>query len=95
MAHALGQVVVKVAQENEQFIFDGLRGLNEVQHGSSYFPRSRFIVLEAPDVVRLNRLLNRGDQFDVVDELQDLVVRCPRERSHQVFPLYDLMLAGS
>ena len=67
MAQALGQVVVKVAQENEPFIFDGLRGLNEVQHGSSYFPQSRFIVLEAPDVVRLNRLLNRGDQFDVVE----------------------------
>jgi hypothetical protein len=67
MAQALGQVVVKIAQENEPFIFDGLRGLNEVQHGSSYFPQSRFIVLEAPDVVRLNRLLNRGDQFDMVE----------------------------
>ena len=67
MAHALGQLVFKVAQEGEPFIFDGLRGLNEVQHGSSYFPHSRFIVLEAPDVVRLNRLLNRGDQFDVVE----------------------------
>jgi hypothetical protein len=67
MAHALGHVVVKVARENEPFIFDGLRGLNEVQHGSSYFPHSRFILLEAPDVARLNRLLNRGDQFDAVE----------------------------
>lgn len=79
MAQALGQVVVKTAQENEPFIFDGLRGLNEVQHGSSYFPHSRFIVLEAPDVVRLNRLLNRGDQFDVVEGRSEAVDQSLRE----------------
>jgi hypothetical protein len=73
MAQALRQVMVKVTQENEPFIFDGLRGLNEVQHGSSYFPQSRFIVLEAPDGVRLNRLLNRGDQFDVVESRPETV----------------------
>jgi hypothetical protein len=60
-------VVVRAAEGGRQFLFDGLRGLNEVQYGSSYFPHSRFIVLESPDVVRLNRLLNRGDQFDVVE----------------------------
>jgi AAA domain len=73
MAQALGQVVVKMAQENKLFIFDGLRGLNEVQHGSNYFPQSRFIVLKTPDLVRLNRLLNRGDQFDVVEGRSEAV----------------------
>lgn len=73
MAHALGQIVVKVTRDNEPLIFDGLRGLNEVQYGSSYFPHARFIILEAPDVVRLNRLLNRGDQFDVVEGQSEMV----------------------
>jgi hypothetical protein len=45
-------------------IFDGLRGLNEVQYATAYFPKARFVVLDAPDIVRLNRLLERGDVFD-------------------------------
>lgn len=66
MAQALAQVVVKASHAGELFIFDGLRGLNEVQHGSATFPQARFIVLEAPDLVRLSRLLKRGDHFDIV-----------------------------
>ncbi len=65
MAHALSRVVINPKTAQPLLIFDGLRGLNEVQHAVSYFPLARFVVLDAPDTVRLTRLLNRGDVFDM------------------------------
>lgn len=65
MAHALSRLVVNAATAPSLLIFDGLRGLNEVQHAVTYFPLARFVVLDAPDTVRLTRLLKRGDVFDV------------------------------
>lgn len=64
MAHALSRLLIDSAQAESLLIFDGLRGLNEVQHAVVYFPQVRFVVLDAPDTVRLNRLLQRGDLFD-------------------------------
>ena len=64
MAHALSRIVVDPAQTRPLLVFDGLRGLNEVQHAISYFPRARFVMLDAPDMIRLNRLLKREDAFD-------------------------------
>ncbi|HXV44077.1 MAG TPA: AAA family ATPase [Anaerolineae bacterium] len=64
MAHALSRLVINPAQIKPLLIFDGLRGLNEVQHAIVYFPLARFIVLDAPDTIRLNRLLKREDVFD-------------------------------
>lgn len=64
MAHALSRVVISPNQARSLLIFDGLRGLDEVRHAVDYFPQARFIVLDAPDTVRLNRLLQRGDIFD-------------------------------
>lgn len=64
MAHALSRLLVNTAQTEPLLIFDGLRGLNEVQHAVTYFHQVRFVVLDAPDTVRLNRLLQRGDLFD-------------------------------
>ncbi len=64
MAHALSRVVISPNQAQSLLIFDGLRGLDEVRHAVDYFPQARFIVLDAPDTVRLNRLLQRGDLFD-------------------------------
>jgi len=68
MAHALSRVAVDASglQADMPLIFDGLRGLNEIQHAVEYFPHGRFIVLDAPDMVRLSRLLTRGDHFDHV-----------------------------
>lgn len=45
-------------------LFDGLRGEAEVRYALEHLPRSYFIVLEASDLTRLSRLLNRGDGFD-------------------------------
>jgi guanylate kinase len=64
MAYALSQLAVAPEKTSVPLIFDGLRGLNEVQHAVTYFPAARFVVLDAPDMVRLNRLLKRDDSFD-------------------------------
>ena len=45
-------------------VFDGLRGEAEVAYARQRFPRARFVVLEAPARVRLERLLGRADAFD-------------------------------
>jgi len=47
-------------------VFDGLRGEAEVAYARDRFPRTRFVVLEAPAMVRLRRLLGRADAFDRV-----------------------------
>lgn len=64
MAHALSRLAIDLSQTKALLIFDGLRGLDEVQHAVTYFPRARFIVLDASDMTRLSRLLKRGDAFD-------------------------------
>ena len=66
MAYALSRLVVNEHRCGPTILFDGLRGLNEVQYAASYFSGARFIVLDAPDMVRLKRLLKRGDSFDSV-----------------------------
>ncbi len=64
IAHALSRLAIDPATAAPPLIFDGLRGLDEVQHAVTYFPEARFIVLDAPDMVRLKRLLKRGDVSD-------------------------------
>jgi hypothetical protein len=65
MAHALTMLAVKTT-DSITLVYDGLRGLDEVEHAANYFPTARFVVLDAPDIVRLSRLLTRGDSFDQV-----------------------------
>jgi hypothetical protein len=65
MAHALSRLAVNPARTAPVLIFDGLRGLEEAQYAVSYFPQTLFVVLDAPDKVRLRRLLGRGDSFDI------------------------------
>ena len=65
MAHALCQLFVK-SHEAQWQVFDGLRGANEVHAAAVALPQARFVVLEAPDVVRVERLLGRSDSFDLV-----------------------------
>ncbi len=67
LAHALSRLAVDPTAITPPLIFDGLRGLEEVQQASSYFPQGRFIVLDAPDTVRLSRLLHRADTFDAAE----------------------------
>ncbi len=67
LAYALSQLVVDLTNIASPLIFDGLRGLEEVQQASNYFPQGRFVLLDAPDTVRLSRLLHRADTFDAVE----------------------------
>jgi energy-coupling factor transporter ATP-binding protein EcfA2 len=61
MAQALEQVFVQL---QTPILFDGLRGLNEVEYAARAFPKAKFIALDAPDFTRVERLLNRHDAFD-------------------------------
>ncbi len=64
MAHALSQLWVDPAQHPGLLLFDGLRGEQEVSVAARRFPRARFVLLHAPDGVRVQRLLGRQDAFD-------------------------------
>ncbi|MFO7680282.1 MAG: hypothetical protein R6X34_09550 [Chloroflexota bacterium] len=47
-------------------LFDGLRGENEVTYAAQHMPEAWFLFLDAPDFVRVQRLLRRNDDFDQV-----------------------------
>lgn len=64
MAHALAQLQIDPGVLDGALLFDGLRGDNEVAHAAVLLPYALFVVLEAPDVVRVARLLGRNDPFD-------------------------------
>ncbi len=64
MAFALSRLALNPLKTSGWLVFDGLRGLEEIQQATWLFKESRFVVLDAPDTVRLTRLLKRGDAFD-------------------------------
>lgn len=64
MAHALADIVIDPEVHPGLLLFDGLRGVNEIEYAIEALPLARFIVLDAPDVVRVQRLLGRNDAFD-------------------------------
>jgi hypothetical protein len=67
MAHALAQLWISAAAPANLLVFDGLRGANEVEYAATALPQARFVMLDAPDLVRLQRLLGRGDAFDQIE----------------------------
>ena len=64
MAHALAQWQIEPAREGQLFLFDGLRGENEIRYAVNALPLATFIALETPDIIRLQRLLKRQDPYD-------------------------------
>lgn len=64
MAFALSRLALNPLKVRGWLVFDGLRGLDEIQQAAWLFRQARFVVLDAPDTVRLTRLLKRGDAFD-------------------------------
>ncbi|MFN8492679.1 MAG: AAA family ATPase [Caldilineaceae bacterium] len=66
MSQALTQLWLDPQTLGSNLIFDGLRGADEVGHAVQTLPLARFIVLNAPDVVRVQRLLGRNDAFDQI-----------------------------
>lgn len=65
MAQALGGLWA-APEAGERLVFDGLRGLDEVRYAAGQFAAWRFVNLHTPDVLRVRRLLGRGDAFDQV-----------------------------
>jgi hypothetical protein len=66
MAQAMTQLSIDPVTLPGILLFDGLRGDNEVTHAATLLPAAHFVVLEAPDVVRVARLMGRGDPFDQI-----------------------------
>ena len=66
MAEALGSLALADGEDG-LLVFDGLRGLDEVRYAATSCPGWRFVALQAPDLVRLRRLLGRADAFDRVE----------------------------
>ena len=64
MAHALARLQIDPAMHARLLVFDGLRGANEVGYALEALPLARFVVLEAPDALRVARLMGRQDPFD-------------------------------
>ena len=64
MAHALTRLWVNPQRLDGLLLFDGLRGENEVSYAAERLSQARFVVLDAPDAVRVQRLLGRNDAFD-------------------------------
>ena len=72
LAHAFSRLVLQkqaaTSTAGTLNIFDGLRGADEVTFAAQSLPMARFAVLNAPDVVRVERLVQRQDAFDQVGE---------------------------
>jgi AAA domain len=66
MAQAIGMLQLNLEQIKTPLVFDGLRGLEEVSFAAKTYPKARFIVLDAPDETRVERLLGRSDAFDSI-----------------------------
>ncbi len=66
MAQAIGMLQLNLEHIQSPLVFDGLRGLEEVSFAAQNYAKSRFIVLDAPDETRVERLLGRSDAFDAI-----------------------------
>jgi hypothetical protein len=71
MAAALADLWIDFRLLDGPLLFDGLRGANEVRHAASLLPLALFVVLEAPDVSRVSRIMGRGDPFDQIGGEKD------------------------
>ncbi len=70
MVHALVRYLEESPPAAQTLVFDNLRGLDEVRSAIEAFANARFIVLDAPPMVRLARLIGRRDAFDrLADDL--------------------------
>ncbi|NJL02163.1 MAG: ATPase [Spirulinaceae cyanobacterium SM2_1_0] len=71
MGEILQQVAVAKDRAQPLLIFDGLRGEAEVSYAARMLPQAAFAMLDAPNKVRLLRMLHRGDPFDRVRVVGD------------------------
>ncbi len=58
------------SKKSDNYFFDNIRGVNELA-AASKFTNSYFIFLDAPNLVRLQRLIDRNDSFDQTSSVQN------------------------
>ncbi|NEO40897.1 MAG: AAA family ATPase [Moorea sp. SIOASIH] len=66
MVQVLSQLQIDPSQLTFPLLFDGLRGEQELKYATTMLPKAQFVVLEAPNRVRFERLLTRQDSFDSI-----------------------------
>ncbi len=94
VVHALKQYLNQTAFQGP-LLFDNVRGVDEVKSAADTFIKSRFIFLDAPNIVRLKRLIGRADIFDQVSatrlENTSFAEKLSMIRgASKVFDLYDV-----
>ncbi|MEH2047565.1 AAA family ATPase [Nostoc sp.] len=73
MGHILASLHINPQEVNSMLVFDSLRGENEVCYAAKALKNAKFVMLTAPNTMRLERLLKRHDSFDWIasQELDD------------------------
>jgi hypothetical protein len=64
LAYAISRLYVDSKTCNKFWVFNGLRGKSEVSYAIDAFPKAQFIVLDASNITRAQRLLKRKDPYD-------------------------------
>lgn len=66
MGYLLSRIKIKDINCSTPVLFDGLRGIDEIRYASKAILSAFFIVLTAPDHIRIKRLMSRQDPFDKI-----------------------------
>ena len=66
MSYILSKLYAQSGKTDGYFLFDGIRGENEIDYAAQFLPSARFVVLHTPDEIRVRRLLTRNDSFDKI-----------------------------
>lgn len=66
MGYVLSQIKIKDVNCSTPVLFDGLRGIDEIRYAAKTILSTFFIVLTAPDHIRIKRLMSRQDPFDKI-----------------------------
>ncbi|MDJ0552956.1 MAG: hypothetical protein QNJ68_00625 [Microcoleaceae cyanobacterium MO_207.B10] len=64
---------------NYPLFFDCLRGKNEVTYAAKTFKKAKFVILDAPLLARLKRLLTRNDAFDKITKSAEDEIVVPQK----------------
>lgn len=68
LAHAIADLYIRLDHRdttcNHLLVFDGLRGEEEIRYAVKALPLARFVMLDTPDIVRIERILKRRDPYD-------------------------------
>lgn len=68
LAHAIADLYIRLDQRdtscNHLLVFDGLRGEDEIRYAVEALPLARYVMLDTPDIVRIERILERHDPYD-------------------------------